>query len=668
MATPLQPAQLDWSQGLPFASAFGDIYFSQENGDAETQHVFLAANQLEPRFSALTNHQPFTIIETGFGTGLNWLCTQRLWEKCQRPGWLHYISIEKHPLTLTDLRQAHTLWPLYKNFSEALQKNYPALAPGFHRLFFPELRSTLTLVFSDIQTALPQISAQADTWFLDGFAPDKNPAMWQPYLYENMARLSHEGSTFSTFTAAGFVRRGLQTEGFIVEKVPGYGKKREMLCGHFSGHPNSEINSKKQYSPAEKPWLYRPPTPSQITEQRSAIIIGAGIAGATTAYALAQRGWHISVLDKHAIADGASGNPAAVVALTPCTTEDVLSHFPQQAGLHTLRVLKNEAPTHDRIWNPCGVLELAATNHQKKFSASRAIALPKSLWSVVSPDEASQLSGITLQETTVWQAQSGWLDAKAWCRFLLNHPNIHVYENHAVSALIKENDRWQVHYHSPKNQQSSYKSSPVIILANGYDALALLNNIPFPLRAVRGQVARFLPTEKTAKLQSIIAAQTYITPADNDGYHCLGASFIPDDLATDIRLTEHESIRTTLATMLPALETDLEPCPQWLGRSSIRCQSEDYLPLIGRLASPSNIAQHYAGLRDGKLHDYPLLQPIEGLYINLAYGSHGFSYALLGAEILASELNNEPAPCARTTLENLNPIRFFIRQLKRGKI
>jgi tRNA 5-methylaminomethyl-2-thiouridine biosynthesis bifunctional protein len=120
--------------------------------------------------------------------------------------------------------------------------------------------------------------------------------------------------------------------------------------------------------------------------------------------------------------------------------------------------------------------------------------------------------------------------------------------------------------------------------------------------------------------------------------------------------------------MLPALETDLEPCPQWLGRSSIRCQSEDYLPLIGRLASPSNIAQHYAGLRDGKLHDYPLLQPIEGLYINLAYGSHGFSYALLGAEILASELNNEPAPCARTTLENLNPIRFFIRQLKRGKI
>lgn len=661
MNTPLRPARLDWSQGSPRSADFGDIYFSVAGGDAETRHVFLDGNDLEARFLALAPDQSFTIAETGFGTGLNWLCTQDLWERCGRKGWLHVASIEKHPLTATDLQQAQAAWPVYTRHATLLQRHYPALVPGFHRLVFPELRSTLTLVFADVEAALPHLHASVDAWFLDGFAPSRNPGMWQESLYTGMARLSHCGTTFATFTAAGSVRRGLQQAGFSVIKTAGHGKKREMLRGHFNGTP-----AERSPSP-DKPWLHRPRPATSATAPRHAVIIGAGIAGASTAQALAARGWRVTVLEKENVAGGASGNPAAIVALSAATSgQDALSHFPQQASLHTLRVL-NSLPAHIKVkaaanWHACGVLELPARQRRRTFAGHRGTTLPDMLWQTVDAATASSLSATTVEDHAVWQPQAGWLDAAGWCRHLLDHPRIHLRESTEVTGLEPDTTGWRL-----TTQRGERLHAGIVILANSHDADTFPCCRSFSLRKVRGQISRVSPSASSARLRTVICEQGYITPVDADGLHCLGASFVPDDAGTDIRLPEHESVRQLVTRALPALGASLPACESWQGRSGVRCQSEDYLPLIGPIADTDMMTTHYAGLRQGLVTSYPLLQPLPGLYAHLAHGSHGFSHSLLAAEILASEINDEPAPCSRQLLDALHPMRFLIRQLKRGK-
>lgn len=651
----LRPARLDWSQGQPASSEFGDIYFSRDGGDAETRHVFLDGNQLPQRFSALAPQQAFTIIETGFGTGLNWLCTHVLRTEHSHQGWLHYVSIEKHPLELADLKRAQDCWPAFAEFSQALQADYPALVPGFHRLVFPQWQSTLTLIFADVQEALPRLSARADAWFLDGFAPSRNPAMWTPELYEQMARLSHEGSSFATFTAAGDVRRGLAAAGFSVKKSPGFGKKREMLCGEFAGAV-SEKSAKNE----SKPWLARPE--NWQTEHR-ALVIGAGISGASTAHALATRGWKIKVLEATTIAGAASGNPAAVVSLSTAPQNEALDHFPQQASLYALRQLTIET-TGKNLWHACGVLELPAENRRKDFAGASAKELPESLWKIVDAQQASDLSGTEINDSAIWQAQSGWLDAAGWCRELLAHPSISMQKNCKVHGLRHTENSWQ----ALDESGGVIDEAPVLIIANSHAAKHFPQTAHLPLRSVRGQISLAPASSTSQTLKTVVCAKGYITPALANGQHCLGASFVPDDEILDVRESEHEENLTQLQDMLPALASTLAINADWQGRSSLRCQSPDHLPLVGPVAAPEKMAADYIGLKDGKRLDYPALSPLPGLYVHLAQGSHGFSQAGLAAEILASEICIEPAPVSQKSLDNLHPSRFFIRDIRRGKI
>lgn len=654
MAAPLKPAQLDWSTGLPFAKEFSDIYFSIAGGDAETRHVFLEGNQLPTRFNQLGNNQPFTIAETGFGTGLNWLCTQALWQECGRKGWLHYVSIEKHPLELANLIRAQSIWPAFSDFSCHLQAHYPPLVSGFHRLFFPALRSTLTLVFADVHEALEHIHATVDAWFLDGFAPAKNPAMWEAPLYTQMARLSNTNATFATFTAAGHVRRHLQEAGFTVEKVKGFGNKREMLRGFFSQEKNETAPHPK------KPWFYRP-QPKPPAQQ--ALVIGAGIAGASTAQALAERGWRVTVLEKTTIAHGASGNPAAGVSVTAASANDnPLAHFQQQASLHTLRTLHTlkNSDSGCEHWHPCGLLSLPNQHHKKGFAGDKEIGLPADYWQAVDAETASQLAGIPVASRAVWQSRSGWLSARAWCQQLLDHPLITVHENTAVRHLYKQQENWLI-----EADDSRTYSAPIVIVATGFETEALLPSLQDDTRKVRGQIAKVPASDYSRQLKTIIGGEGYISPIFNGVQHSLGASFVPDDDNADIRFDEFLAMRQFITQALPELDNTLPDCATWEGRSAIRYQSRDYLPLLGPVPEYAVLPEHYAGLRHGRLQDYPLLLIQTGLYLNVGHGSHGFVHACLAAEILASELNNEPAPCSRQVLDSLHPARFAIRRIKR---
>lgn len=649
MPEALRPARLDWSQGLPISADSGVPYFSRD-GDAASQHVFLQGNDLPARFSALSDHDNFTIIETGFGTGLNWLSTQALRAETGHRGWLHYVSVEKHPLTLTDLEKAQAFWPSYAVYAAALQQAWPALVPGFHRLVFPEWRSTLTLVFADEHEALPRLAAQADAWFLDGFSSKPDPAMWNTALFRKMALLSHTGSSLAALTASDEVRHELEAAGFAVEKIPGFGNNSEMLRGHCR-QPARDTCS--------KPWLARPALAASLAAPRRAVVIGAGIAGASTAQALAQRGWQITVLEKNRVAGAASGNPAAIIGLTPAPTGQALDHFPQQAGLHTLRLLR-QAPD---CWHPCGIIELPAPGRRKtKTETAAQHDFPAELWSSQDADKASAFSGLSLKRPASWQAQSGWMDAAAWCRDLLVHPAITLKEQQQAAKLEQQNGEWVIR----SAEGEVLAQAAVVILASSHEARQLQQATTLPLRVVRGQIASIPATVRSAALQSVICERGYISPALPSGEHCAGASFVPDDTDISVREEEFEALREELVEAVPALEAALAPVTQWRGRASLRCQSPDYLPLLGPLADPEKMRSDYDGLRQGKVQDYPALTPLPGLYANLAHGSKGFSQALLAAEILAAEINGEPAPVSQACLEALHPMRFLIRDLKRG--
>jgi tRNA 5-methylaminomethyl-2-thiouridine biosynthesis bifunctional protein len=235
----MQFANIQWQKhengtNQPYSLDFNDVFFNSEDGLQETEYVFIEHNQLKQRFTALEN-STFTIIETGFGTGLNFLAVAAHWLALAPPiAALHYISIEKFPLTLADLTRAHACWSQFAPISSELLQQYTNIKAGKNVFNMAGSHIQLALQVDDVSLALPLNSQKADAWLLDGFAPAKNAEMWSIEVFEHIARLSNLNATFATFTSAGGVRRGLQAVGFEVQKHAGFGKKREMLSGVFT--------------------------------------------------------------------------------------------------------------------------------------------------------------------------------------------------------------------------------------------------------------------------------------------------------------------------------------------------------------------------------------------------------------------------------------------------
>ena len=277
---------LDWSRnGIPASTDFDDIYFSVDNGLEETKTVFLQGCGLP---EAWQKNPRFVIGELGFGTGLNFLAAWQLWQTTKpMNGHLHFVSIEKYPLSIKDLKQALSSWPKLKTEAERLCQRWPDRVKGVHRLHVSP-NVTLTLFHMDVASALTAMNTKANAWFLDGFSPAKNPDMWSPEIMKLVARRSAPSARIGTFTVAGFVREGLTQAGFTVEKKPGFGRKRDRLEATYKGT-------------SEKP------APSAIRP----VIIGGGIAGASLAKGFLRRGIRPVIIENYQIS--ASGNPAAII-------------------------------------------------------------------------------------------------------------------------------------------------------------------------------------------------------------------------------------------------------------------------------------------------------------------------------------------------------------------
>ncbi len=627
-------SQLTWKDGQPYSTIFEDIYFSQDHGMQETEYVFLQQNQLEQRWQHLDKTH-FTIIETGFGTGLNFLSSCQLWLKTsQAHQRLHFISCEQYPLSLAQMQQAHALWPELADISAALLEQYAYLGQGFHRFHLFHQRISLTLFIGDVMEMMKQLHSYADAWFLDGFAPAKNPTMWQREMFDWMARHSQANTTFATFTAAGEVKRGLQNAGFVVNKIAGFGKKREMLSGHFSA---DTIKAR--------------PTAS-LTKSQSAIVLGAGVSGLTSAHALAKRGWQCTVIEQHHdIAQEASGNPVAVLYPKPNDGDNPLNQIAITSYQYSLAWLQ-QLHLSPQDCNFCGILQLAENDAEAKRFESIAKKLP-TLTRWVSAEQATEIAGVKIHQPALYYPDSGWIRPQQLCRRLAQDTGID-FQFHQHALRIEQIDLgWRVW-----DGTRIVGEAEVLILANAYHIADFTHTQHCELTPVSGQIS-FLPSSpQLEKLTCVVCADAYLTP-NIDQYHSLGATFEP--FQTDISVTEeaHRQNLESLKNILPEMDTSEFNTKNLQGRSAIRSCSFDYLPFVGAVIDTQNMPSQTAFLRDKSLLP-PLLR---GLYIHAGHGAKGLLQAPLCAEILACQINAEPMPVGLDLLAALNPNRQLLKKL-----
>ncbi|MBX8531065.1 bifunctional tRNA (5-methylaminomethyl-2-thiouridine)(34)-methyltransferase MnmD/FAD-dependent 5-carboxymethylaminomethyl-2-thiouridine(34) oxidoreductase MnmC [Pseudomonas cichorii] len=650
-------AQIDWDeQGNPHSRAFSDVYFSTESGLAETRHVFLVQNDLHARFTALPAGERLVIGETGFGTGLNFLCAWQLFEECAHPeARLHFVSVEKFPLNHADLQRALALWPELAAFAEPLLAQYVAVHEGFQRLVFDEGRVTLTLLIGDALEMLPQLDGQIDAWFLDGFAPAKNPEMWTPELFSELARLSAPDASIGTFTSTGWVRRALNAAGFKMKRVPGIGHKWEVLRGKFIAWPEEAPLP----SPI-KPWFARP---AAFEGERKALVIGAGLAGCATAESLARRGWQVSLLERHAQpAQEASGNPQGVLYLKLSAHGTALSQLILSGFGHTRRLLERLQRGVD--WDNCGVLQLAFDDKEAQRQQQLAEAFPEELLHRLDQPSAEARSGVTLRWGGLFFPEGGWVHPPALCHSQIAHPSIKLIAHHEALELRRVDCQWQAW-----DQERLIDSAPVVVLAGAADIKQFAQSADLPLKRIRGQITRLPKTETSQVLRTVVCAEGYVAPP-RMGEHTLGASFDfnSDDLNTNTadhlsNLQLLQEISDDLTARLGAAHLSPE---ELQGRAAFRCTSPDYLPIVGPLADREEFIQAYAALgKDARQVPDTACPWLDGLYVNSGHGSRGLITAPLSAELIAAWLDNEPLPLPRSVAEACHPNRFALRGLIR---
>lgn len=625
---------LHWCDGQPVSARFGDVYFSRSSGIEETQHVYLSGNQLQARWAYLPRAQ-FTIAETGFGTGLNFLCAWRLWRQiAPTEARLHFVSVEKNPLTPADLARALSLWPELQEFSAALLARYHMLTPGWRRIEFDAGRVALTLLLGDVSEMLPQLRAQVDAWFLDGFSPAKNPDMWQPAVFSEMARLAASGCTFATFTSAGMVRRGLEAAGFQVEKERGFGSKRDMLRGSC---------------PASQP--------QATARSRVAAVIGGGLAGCATARSLAKRGWQVCLIERHqSLAAEASGNPQGVLYPRLSGHDIALSRIAQLGFMTTLDWLENTLPK-GVAWDDCGLLQQAFNaRERKRCQEVLARGLADDLAQALDSQQATERCGLEMPHGGLWFPRGGWVDPPAFCHALADSPRITQIHGEA-EQLLRHGDQWHV-----IGAGRTLATAAVVVVCGANESLRFKDTAHLPLEPVRGQITQIASTARSKKLRAVVCAEGYISP-ERQGLHCLGATFTPQQRDTRLAAQDHAHNLAMLNTLSPGLYQALEAATADLstlpGRAATRCVAPDYLPLAGPLLDAALTLERYPpGSRLADAH----LPWLGGLFINCGHGSKGLLSAPLCAELIAALLAGEPLPMDAALARALDPNRFLLRE------
>jgi len=603
MLKSILPAALEFRDGVPYSAAYGDIYHSADGGTGQARHVFLQGCGLP---GAWGGRDSFVVLETGFGTGLNFLTTWAAWrDDPARPARLHFLSVEKHPFRADDLARLHAQWPGFSALSNELLASWPALMPGFHRIALDGGRVQLTLMLGDALDCLPQLQAGVDAFYLDGFAPDCNADLWQPELFDVLAGLARPGALAATYTVAAPVRQGLTQAGFVCDKRAGFGRKRHCLSARFAGRSN---------------WI-------ESAVPKHVVVIGAGVAGAATAHALAARGLAVTVLERaHAPAQAASGNPVAVFRPVISHDDNRATRLTRAAFLHDLRAW---AALEGIEWARCGVLHLArdADAAAKQQLALAASAPPAEYARWVELGEARELANWPVAAPGVFYPTAGWVVPGSLCRAWLDHPAVRLVTGCAVARVQPVARGWQV----LGADGAVLAEADAVVLANARDALSLVPDQTWPLNTVRGQITQ-LPPGSLAEIRRVIAREGYVAPGL--GQLLVGATYEHDDDDTTPRTASDLANLARLEAILPGAGAHLAAGAA-SGRASLRATLPDRLPIVGAVNGQA------------------------GLYVAAGYASRGVVWAGLLGEALADLMIGQPLPLENELMRAVAPQRFM---------
>ncbi len=619
---PVVPAQIEHGD-TPFAPAFGDVYHPRVGALAQARHVFLAGNGLPDRWRGRPR---FTVLETGFGLGNNFLATWDAWRadaaRCER---LVFASVERHPPTLADLRRAHAGSPLAP-LAELLAAAWPPLVPGLHGLDFEGGRVRLLLAFGDVAAWLPELALAADAIYLDGFAPDRNPAMWTPEVIKAVGRRAAPEATAATWCATRALREHLTSAGFEVERAPGIGGKRETTRARF--RPRASMH---RLAPAQA--------------ATTVAVIGAGLAGAAVAGTLAGEGLAATVFERGATAAAeTSGNPGGLYHGVVHADDGPHARWLRAAALLAQRTIAPRVAA-GMAGQTSGFLRLAGPDAAPLRDRIVAQSLPPDWVRALDAAEASSLAGLPLHEAAWFFPGGGWVSPAALSQSLLKAEGVDLRTGVEVQRLAQADGGWQL----LGAEGRVLVQADAVVLANAADALRLLEPFGYhaPLSRRRGQVSWWPGSGSSLALP--LAGDGYALPHP-EGL-LFGATDTADDEEPALRATDHEANLARLArlTGLPA-----DASRPWQGRVGWRLRAEDRLPLAGPVPATD--------IKGESLGRWPRL---EGLHLCTALGGRGITLAPLVGRLVAARIAAAPLPVELSLAEAADPARFLERARRR---
>ncbi|HEU4622199.1 MAG TPA: FAD-dependent 5-carboxymethylaminomethyl-2-thiouridine(34) oxidoreductase MnmC [Burkholderiaceae bacterium] len=614
----VEPARIEYrADGVPMAPAFGDVYHSAAGGFDQARHVFLAGNQLPERWRGRSR---FVIVETGFGLGTNFLATWAAWRadaaRCDR---LFFVSVDRYPPSREDLARSHGAMSAHADLAQALARAWPPLIAGWHRLAFDDDRVVLLLGLGDAQALLSGLDVAADAFYLDGFAPAKNPAMWSQGVFDALRALAAEGATAATWSAARIVRDGLAAAGFAVERAAGFAHKRDMTIARIAGDASARSRTTMA-------------TPARIA------IVGAGLAACSLAYALRGRGCEVAVFDTHAApASGTSGNRMGVIQPRMSRADTVASRFTRAAFLHAIARLRALNAEHDRWASLQGVLHLPKTDAQFDALHAWGQTWPDDFARVVSNDEATHLAGVPVARGGWWFAHGGWVAPGRYAHALFDASGARFQGGVSIARIERAPEGvWRL----IDAYGVEHATVDAVVIAAGARTRALLDALhaaPLPIRAVRGQLTH-VDAHAFAPPRVPVTGDGYVLPPW-DSQCVVGASYEYDD---DPNPTPRPAVHlANLARIERLLGQTVSPEAASAGRVAWRAVTPDRLPVVGPV--PSAASPHDA---------------IDGVYVFSGLASRGITWCGLSAEVLVARLMGDPCPVERELAEAIVPKRF----------
>lgn len=622
---PIVPARIEFAADAPRAPDFDDLYHPREGALEQAHAVFLPGNGLPERWRGRAR---LSILETGFGLGNNFLATWAAWrddpQRCER---LHFVSLEKHPPTRADLARAlaPSPWP---ELARQLVAAWPPLTPNLHQLHFDAGRVQLLLGLGDAATLARMLVARIDAFFLDGFAPARNAAMWSPRLFKALARLAAPGATAATWSAARSVREGLAAAGFEVQAARGPGAKRDITLARWRPR-------------------FTPPRPAgralPDAAPKHAIVIGAGLAGAATARALSLHGVACTVLERAPVpAAQASGNPAGLFHGTVGSADSPYTRWHRAASFSATRWWRDAASPGAAD----GLLRLAERlDHEAMQTRLQAQRLPADYVQALDAAQASARAGLTLRHPAWCFTQGGWADPAALVRATLDSPGVRWRGDSDVRSVVRAGDGWCV----LDGTGRVLCEAPLVVLANAERALALAGLPPSWVARTRGQLSWLAEPALAPALPVSSGAYALTLP---DGRLLFGATqHADDDDATPRRADHAENLERATRLLGCAPGSDAGALQ---GRVAWRVHTRDRLPLVG--AAPDLQAARPARC------DAPRLLPrCPGLYLHSALGGRGLTTAALGGELIAAMATGAPWPLEADLVDAIDPARFALR-------